>query len=108
HRKRTRRVIDRRSYPLLDQRASGIREHPGIAHVRIEGHPDSTGRAEYNRALSRRRAESALDYLVKKGRVEEHRLSAHGFGPDRPIHPDAQTEEEHAANRRVEFVTLTE
>src|SRR5690606_2907036 len=99
HFKRNGHVIDKRSYPLLDQLASVIREHPEIAHVRIEGHTDSTGRAEYNRALSRRRAESVLDYLVKKGRVEEHRLSAHGFGPDRPIHPDAQTEEEHAANR---------
>src|SRR5690606_23619410 len=41
--KRNKDVIERRSYPLLEQLARVINAHPEIAHVRVEGHTDSTG-----------------------------------------------------------------
>jgi outer membrane protein OmpA-like peptidoglycan-associated protein len=101
-------VIDNRSYKLLDQLARVINAHPEIAHVRIEGHTDATGSAVVNRKLSQKRADAVMRHLVTRGKVSRHRLSAHGFGPDRPIHPNATTDAEHAENRRVEFLTLTE
>ncbi|MEZ4288268.1 MAG: OmpA family protein [Polyangiales bacterium] len=52
--------------------------------------------------LSQRRADSVMKYLVKKG-VSADRLVAEGFGPNRPIVPDATSAEDLAQNRRVEF-----
>jgi OOP family OmpA-OmpF porin len=69
--------------------------------VQVEGHTDSTGSAKINKKLSRERAESVRAYLVKKG-VEDKRLVALGFGPERPI-ADNATPEGQEANRRVEF-----
>ncbi len=95
-------VIQPRSFPLLDQIAKVLREHPEIERVRIEGHTDDRGKADSNRKLSQARAEAVRDYLVKQG-VEAARLEAKGFGPDRPVASN-KTEKGRATNRRVEFV----
>jgi len=95
-------VIQARSFPLLDQVARVLREHPEIERVRIEGHTDDRGKADANRKLSQARAEAVRAYLVKQG-IEEARLEAQGFGPDRPIASN-KTEKGRATNRRVEFV----
>ncbi len=95
-------VIQPRSFPLLDQIAKVLREHPEIERVRIEGHTDDRGKADANRKLSQARAEAVRDYLVKQG-VEVARLEAKGFGPDRPVASN-ETEKGRATNRRVEFV----
>jgi OOP family OmpA-OmpF porin len=54
--------------------------------------------------LSQRRAQSVVDYLVKKG-VSPDRLTAKGYGPDRPI-ADNGTRVGRAKNRRVQFVRV--
>jgi len=95
-------VIDRRSYPLLDNIAAVIVAHPEIGIVAIEGHTDARGNAARNRALSTRRANSVRTYLLQHG-VDASRITAEGFGPDRPMVPNATTDAEHEANRRVEF-----
>jgi outer membrane protein OmpA-like peptidoglycan-associated protein len=96
-------TIQPRSFPLLDQVARVLLEHPEIAAVTIEGHTDETGSADYNRELSQRRAEAVRDYFVQKG-VATERLEPRGFGEDRPLRSN-DTEEGRAANRRVEFIT---
>ncbi len=96
-------TIQPRSFPLLDQVARILMEHPEILSVTIEGHTDERGSAEYNRDLSQQRAEAVCDYLAQKGVVRE-RMQAQGFGEDRPVQPNA-TDEGRAANRRVEFIT---
>jgi outer membrane protein OmpA-like peptidoglycan-associated protein len=75
---------------------------PQMAGMRfaIEGHTDATGMRDKNMALSQARAQSVVDYLVAQG-VDSSRLSAKGFGPDRPIRGTRATA---PANRRVEFV----
>ncbi len=95
-------VILRRSFRLLDNVASVLAQHPEIARVRVEGHTDSRGEHDYNVQLSQRRAESVVRYLVTKG-IAAERLEARGFGPDRPVVPNARRASEHAQNRRVEF-----
>ncbi|MCB1832791.1 MAG: OmpA family protein, partial [Geminicoccaceae bacterium] len=67
----------------------------------VQGHTDSTGATDYNQGLSERRAQSVLDYLTGKG-VEAERLTAVGFGENRPIASN-DTEEGRAQNRRVEI-----
>ena len=95
-------VIEARSFPLLDNVAAVVNAHPEITRVRIEGHTDARGNRARNVRLSQARADAVLRYLVAHG-VAEGRLVATGYGPDRPVMPSAQTPEEHARNRRVEF-----
>ena len=94
-----------RAFPLLDNVAAVIKAHPEIEKIRVEGHTDSTGTLRFNMKLSKARAASVVKYLVRKG-VERDRLLADGFGPTRPIIPDAKTKAELAENRRVEFHIL--
>ncbi|MDO5969394.1 OmpA family protein [Flavivirga aquimarina] len=67
----------------------------------IEGHTDSTGRASTNQKLSEARANSVKDYLVANG-INSSRLSAVGYGKDRPIDSN-KTRKGRANNRRVEI-----
>jgi outer membrane protein OmpA-like peptidoglycan-associated protein/outer membrane protein W len=65
----------------------------------VAGYTDSTGDEAYNLDLSKRRAQSALDYLASKG-VAPGRMTAVGFGEANPI-ADNATAEGRAQNRRV-------
>ncbi|MBI2343118.1 MAG: OmpA family protein [Deltaproteobacteria bacterium] len=94
-------VIRPISYPILDDVAQILRTNAHIAHVQVEGHTDFIGGDEYNLSLSRRRAASVVDYLVKAG-IERHRLEPVGYGESRPI-ADNRTDEGRARNRRTEF-----
>lgn len=95
--------IQRRSDALLDNVAQVMRAHPEIKLVRVEGHTDSTGSLKVNMRLSKQRADAVVRYLVRKGGIAKERLMSEGFGPTRPLVPDAKTKEDLARNRRVEF-----
>jgi outer membrane protein OmpA-like peptidoglycan-associated protein len=90
-----------RSFPLLNQVADVINGHPEIARVVVEGHTDSVGKPETNRKLSQDRANSVMTYLVGR-KVDAARLSARGYGPDKPAAPN-DTAAGREQNRRVEF-----
>ena len=94
-------AVLKKSFHLLDQVTSVLREHPDIANIRIEGHTDNVGSAERNRSLSQARAESVRAYLVGHG-IDAARLKAVGYGPDRPA-DDNRTASGRENNRRVEF-----
>jgi outer membrane protein OmpA-like peptidoglycan-associated protein len=94
------------SFPVLDQIAKLLIEHPELERVRVEGHTDNVGAAAYNKDLSERRASSVVRYLTGKG-VGRERLSAAGFGFERPVASNA-TALGRAKNRRVEFTILAE
>ena len=68
--------------------------------VLIVGHTDATGRTDYNLGLSRRRAESAADFLAGQG-VTRSRLRTEGRGEAEPIAPN-DSEADRQQNRRVE------
>lgn len=91
--------IEPESFATLDRFIDVLQS--GEVDVTIEGHTDSSGDPISNQNLSQSRARSVLNYLVANG-VDESRLSAVGFGPDRPV-ADNQTEEGRALNRRIEF-----
>ena len=95
-------TIQPRSYDLLNDVATVLAAHPEVKNVRIEGHTDSTGKAAFNRKLSLQRAEAVKAYLAGKG-VDASRLSAEGFGPDRPVASN-KTKAGREKNRRVEFM----
>lgn len=87
--------------PVLNQIADRMRSCDSAAFD-IEGHTDSRGGYDYNVDLSQRRAQSVVSYLVSQG-IDTSRLSARGYGPDRPIASN-DTREGLAMNRRIEFV----
>lgn len=66
----------------------------------IEGHTDSVGNADYNMALSQRRAQAVADYLKSKG-VAAGRFTVKALGETKPRFDNA-TAEGQAKNRRVE------
>jgi outer membrane protein OmpA-like peptidoglycan-associated protein len=68
----------------------------------VEGHTDNVGNPKANKTLSEARAKSVIAEIVKQG-IDATRLSAAGFGQDKPI-ADNKTEEGKAKNRRVELV----
>jgi len=92
------------SFKVLDHVAKVMTERPGVKKVQIEGHTDSVGDPERNRQLSQARAQSVMEYLIKKG-IAADRLVAKGYGPDKPVGPN-ETEVGREANRRVEFIIL--
>ncbi len=88
-------------YEVLDSVALVLNEFEKT-YVDVVGHTDSTGRAEYNQALSVRRAQSVSDYLMTR-EVMAERLVVTGRGQTQPIASN-DTPEGRALNRRVEIV----
>jgi outer membrane protein OmpA-like peptidoglycan-associated protein len=78
-----------------------MRESPSI-RVAVDGYTDSIGSDAYNLRLSERRAGTVRDYLVAHG-IDAGRITARGFGKNRPVASNA-TEEGRAQNRRVDIV----
>lgn len=95
--------LQKRSWALLDNVAAVLIAHPEIKKIRVEGHTDASGSLKYNMILSKKRADTVVRYLVGRGHVSKSRLVARGFGPKKPLVPNATTKEEQAMNRRVEF-----
>lgn len=96
--------IQAQSFPILEELARVILDHPHIERIRVEGHTDDVGSDAVNLRLSQQRAEAVRDFLVQQG-VEASRLEAVGYGESRPIDTN-RTERGRARNRRVEFTIL--
>jgi outer membrane protein OmpA-like peptidoglycan-associated protein len=78
-----------------------LQSAPGL-RIAIEGHTDNVGQAAANKALSEKRARSVMAAIVAGG-IEARRVTAAGFGQERPI-ADNRGDEGRAKNRRVELV----
>ena len=94
-------VIKSESFELLDEVAETLIAHPELTLIRIEGHTDNRGAADFNKDLSQRRAEAVSAYLVSKG-VEAGRLEAVGYGEEKPLER-GDNQAAYAKNRRVDF-----
>jgi outer membrane protein OmpA-like peptidoglycan-associated protein len=82
--------------------AKVLKRHPeGTA--KVEGHADKMKKsgAFHNRRLSKHRAEAVAEHLVKIGGIEAGRLSAEGYGFDRPKVPNDPIKG-NPVNRRVD------
>ena len=85
----------------LDTLVQTLQDNPKI-NIELSSHTDQRGKDAYNLALSQRRAEAAVAYIVSKG-ISPSRITAKGYGETRPIVKDAKTEAEYQRNRRTEF-----
>jgi len=72
------------------------------ASLNLEGHADSTGNAEYNMALSERRARNVARYLVGQGVKQSQLSQVTSFGEESPAEGNDSVDGR-AANRRVEL-----
>ena len=95
-------TIKKNSFNDIDELVAVMKQYPDL-NVTVEGHTDSVGSDAYNKKLSQRRANAIKGYMVNKG-IDAKRLTAIGYGEEKPI-ADNATKEGQAQNRRVEAAT---
>jgi outer membrane protein OmpA-like peptidoglycan-associated protein len=71
-------------------------------YVDVLAHTDTTGSPQANLALSQKRAAAVATYLAGHG-VSKARIASHGFGEAVPLYNPDETEDQKAANRRIEI-----
>jgi len=89
----------------LDAASDALKPHrpllrQGLAQLNVIGHTDSVGSAEYNEALSERRARAVADHLIQQDPTREAFVRVIGRGEEEPLASN-DTEEGRAQNRRV-------
>jgi outer membrane protein OmpA-like peptidoglycan-associated protein len=98
--------LDPQAKAELDALAERLTVNPQVS-IELAVHSDARGDAEALQRITQQRAEALSDYLQGKG-IARDRLKATGHGSSRPLNhcvPGVQcTEEEHAVNRRNEYV----
>ena len=92
--------LDPASEPTLTGIAEVAKLCPNVL-LQVEGHTDSVGDPQANRALSQARAETIVASLVRAG-IAAGRLKATGFGDSRPVAAN-DSPANRALNRRIEF-----
>jgi outer membrane protein OmpA-like peptidoglycan-associated protein len=88
------------STPELEKLAKLLTLNPTLK-IEISGHTDDIGKDAENIILSKNRAKSVLDYLIKNG-INPDRINAVGFGETMPNQPN-NSPENRAKNRRIEI-----
>ncbi len=93
---------------VLDELVRTMRDNPTL-EIELSSHTDSRGSDTYNLTLSQRRAQAAVDYLVRRG-IARERMQAKGYGESRLVNQCTNgvhcTPAEHQANRRTEVTVL--
>lgn len=95
--------LQEKSVAELQRLVRFLNQNPGVS-IEIGGHTDNIGTADYNIALSEKRAKSVYDYLVSK-KISPSRMKIKGYGSGQPI-ADNNTEDGRQRNRRIEFKIL--
>jgi outer membrane protein OmpA-like peptidoglycan-associated protein len=97
--------LDANGVAMLHQVASLLtHERKDITRLAIAAYADARGSSEYNRNLSRRRAERVRAWLIEHG-VAAERLEVDAEGASQFVEP-GNNESEHQQNRRVVFRVL--
>ncbi len=97
-------VIKTESMPIVEQIIKMMKANESL-ELSVEGHTDSVGDSKSNQLLAEGRAKAVVGAIVFGG-IDMKRLSAVGFGEEKPIASN-DTEEGRAKNRRVELVKRT-
>jgi len=92
------------SYTELNKLENMLKQNERI-NVEISGHTDNVSSAAFNMKLSESRAKAVKDFLVSKG-IDTRRVTAVGYGEERPIASNDDEIDGRELNRRVEFKVL--
>jgi outer membrane protein OmpA-like peptidoglycan-associated protein len=90
--------------PLLEK-VKTVLEMFDDAKLVVEGHTDASGEASVNLALSEKRAFSVMQYLRQSLLISADRISAIGYGSEKPIASN-KTSEGRAKNRRIDIIIM--
>jgi outer membrane protein OmpA-like peptidoglycan-associated protein len=90
----------------LDKLIQVMTKNPNMV-ILAKSHTDNRGSNRYNELLSDRRAKSTRQYIISRG-IAANRISAKGMGELEPKVDCGKdcTEEQHAQNRRSEFLIV--
>lgn len=90
----------------LDKLVEAMKANPNMV-IMAKAHTDNRGSDQYNMSLSNRRAKSTVQYIISKG-IAKERISGQGYGESEPKVDCKEncTEEDHAQNRRSEFLIV--
>ncbi|MBL7886301.1 MAG: PD40 domain-containing protein [Flavobacterium sp.] len=89
----------------LDKLVQVMKNNPNMV-IFAKSHTDNRGSDAYNMSLSDRRAKSTVQYVISKG-IEAARIEGKGFGESElKVQCTECTEEQHAQNRRSEFMIV--
>jgi OOP family OmpA-OmpF porin len=94
-------ALDPDSTAMLDRLIEIALRCP-TANIEVAGHTDGDGEDGFNQALSEKRAQAVVDYLVRAG-LPASRFTAVGYGSTQPIAGN-DTDDGKAQNRRIEFL----
>lgn len=100
-------LLDDNAKYIVDNEMVPIAKAFANSRVRVEGNTDNVGNAASNVALSKKRAQSVIDYLVKEYGMPRSRFIVIGNGPDKPV-ADNGSEEGRKKNRRTDFELVEE
>ena len=97
----------------LDKIVDVMKKFPDIV-IELDSHTDCRSAANLNLILSQKRADASVAYIISKG-IPSNRISGKGYGESQLINSCACegnvksncTEEEHAKNRRTEFLIVS-
>ena len=90
--------------PILNKLANILKRNPSIK-IELASHTDCKGGDSYNKTLSQKRANSAVEYLIAKG-ISSSRMVAIGYGEAQPVTTcscNRCNKEEDQRNRRTTF-----
>jgi len=95
-------IIDERFADDIREFAAFMKDNKHL-NVEVQGHADSRGTDEYNMTLSQQRAEAVVKALTEKYGVSKDRLTAKGYGENKPVVPN-DSPENMRKNRRIDTV----
>jgi outer membrane protein OmpA-like peptidoglycan-associated protein/tetratricopeptide (TPR) repeat protein len=86
-----------------------LKDNPTI-WIELGSHTDSRASDSYNKALSQRRADAAVNYIINVGGIDRNRITAIGYGESRLVNGCKNgvscSIEQHQLNRRTEFTIV--
>jgi outer membrane protein OmpA-like peptidoglycan-associated protein len=90
----------------LEKIVAVLKEHQKI-NISLNSHTDYRGRAAYNLKLSEKRAQNAIEYLIKRG-IDRNRVTGKGYGETELLidckYPEKCSKQDFQLNRRTEFI----
>ncbi len=92
------------SMRVLDAAGELLRGQPDLRRIEVQAHTDNAGEPDASQALTQRRAEAVVAYLVARG-IEPSRLVAKGYGGTLPLFTN-RTPEGRDQNRRVQLLIV--
>ncbi|MBK7341000.1 MAG: OmpA family protein [Saprospiraceae bacterium] len=99
--------LDENAKYIIDKEFVDIAKAFSNSRIRIEGNTDNVGSREANVALSKKRAQSVVEYLILTHKMNRNRFVVIGNGPDKPVDTN-DSDNGRSRNRRTDFELIGE